>query len=93
MLFAKVTEPNAGYDHDKKAVADLNPDNYYPVRSVSMSQSSTSFTLKDGYGHYNSVNFTFYKSAGKDAGMVEHNIYSDPEYNPYLSRVVIQKFD
>lgn len=92
MLFAKVTEPNAGYPHDKESVALLDPDSYYPVRSVEMGQSSTSFALKDTDGHYNSVNFTFYQNTG-NGEMVEHDIYSDPKYNPYLSRVMMQKFD
>jgi len=83
MLFARVTNPTAGYKGDQDAVALLIPDNYYPVRDVHMSQSSTGITLVDEGGYYNSVNFTFFKSE-VGGGMVEHNIYADPHYNPYM---------
>ena len=91
MLFARVTNKAAGYPLDQKAVSDLNPNDYFEVSAVRMSQSSTSFNLVDDDNHYNSVNFSFYKEV--DGQFIEHNIYNDPQYNPYLSRVVMQKFD
>lgn len=91
MLYAKVEHPEAGYGHDVQACKDLNPEKYYEVDKVDMGQSHTTITLKNTIGWFNSVNFGFYKTV--DGLKVSHDIYSDPEYNPYLSRIVMQKFD
>lgn len=54
----------------------LEDDTFYKVSSVSMGQSSTSIYLELFPGKsFNSVLFQFFK---------EHDIYTDPEYNPYL---------
>lgn len=82
MLYAKFVEPNAGYAHDQKKVEELELNHFYPVAAVSMGQSSTSITLQGQSGGFNSVNFEFYKKS--DDKYVEHDIFSDPEYNPYI---------
>ena len=91
MLFAKVEHPNAGYGFDVQACKDLNPDKYYEVDVVDMGQSHTTITLKDVKGWFNSVNFGFYKEV--NGLKVSHDVYSDPEYNPYLSKNSMQAFD
>lgn len=51
---------------------------FYNVEEVSMGQSSPSIKLYGMNYGFNSVMFEFYKD-GK-----EHDIFDDPEYNPYL---------
>jgi hypothetical protein len=83
MLFAKVTNPNAGYDRDKELVKNLNHDVYYEVDRIAMGQSHTSVKLKDFPDWLNSVNLSFYKNYGDDE-YTYHSIFGDPTYNPYL---------
>lgn len=83
MLYAKVTNPNAGYDRDKELVKNLNHDVYYEVYRIEMGQSHTSVKLKDFPDWLNAVNLSFYKNYGDDE-FIEHCIFSDPYYNPYL---------
>lgn len=83
MLYAKVTNPNAGYTHDKEKIKGLPSDDaYFRVTNVSMGGSHTSIFIQDYFGAFNSVHFTFYKVVGNE--FVEHCIFSDPYYNPYL---------
>ena len=88
MLYAKVTNPSAGFDRDNEAVKTLSSTEIYIVDHISMGQSSSSVWLRMGDGvsrnptAFNTVNFTFYKF-GFDRYFV-HNIFSDPYYNPYL---------
>lgn len=83
MLYAKVTSPNSGYSNDKEKIKGLPSDDcYFRVANVSMGSSYTVIFI-DGYpGSFNSINFTFYKIIGNE--FVEHDIFSDPYYNPYL---------
>jgi hypothetical protein len=78
-LYAKVEYPNYGYDSDVKAVRCLDKSRYYPVTEIDIGQSHTSFKIRGLSYHFNSVNFAFYD---KDKKPVD--IYSIPEYNPYL---------
>ena len=78
-LFAKVEYLNAGWDSDKKDIKALDSAKMYEVDYVSMGQSYTSVYLKDVKGCFNSVNFEFYNKDGEQV-----NIFSMPEYNPYL---------
>lgn len=84
MLFAKFTHPNSGYAHDSKKVEGLELNNFYPVAGAIVGQSHTYVTLQGEAGTFNSVNFDFYKK--ENGEFVEHDIYSDPEYNPYIKR-------
>lgn len=83
MLYARYIDSNAGYEYDQKNAEKLTLGEYYPVAAISMGQSSTSITLQGQSGSFNSVNFSFFKKVGDK--FVQHDIYSDPEYNPYLS--------
>lgn len=78
-LFAKVEYPEAGWDSDRKNVETLDFTKMYEVDCVSMGQSYTDICLKDLIGCFNSVNFEFYNENGEKV-----NIFSMPEYNPYL---------
>lgn len=79
MLFAKVEHPNAGYNCDKENVNKLDTLKLYEVEYVEMGQSYTSIYLLNIDCAFNSVNFEFYD---EDSNNV--NIFSMPEYNPYL---------
>ena len=83
MLYAKVTRPNSGYTFDKEKIKGLPSDDcYFRVSNLSMGGSHTSIFI-DGYrGAFNSIHFTFYKVVGNK--FIEHDIFSDPYYNPYL---------
>lgn len=83
MLYAKVTNPNAGYASDAEAVSELDSEIYYEIADVDMGSSSTRVKIVGSAHPYNSVNFTFYKKI--DGVYNPHDIYSDPRYNPYLS--------
>lgn len=79
----------ARYEHPSQyavnASADLNPELFYKVEEVSMGGYSTYVKL-EGEGHYNSVALEFYLD--KDGEKISHNIFSDPDYNPYLKSFV-----
>jgi hypothetical protein len=57
---------------------------FYNVEEVSMGQSNTSIGLYGLRYGFNSVMFEFYKD-GK-----EHDIFRDPDYNPYLNLRIIK---
>ena len=79
MLYAKYTNPNAGFDFDKKNCEEyLVPDRKYIVEDIEMGSWHTTVYLKGFNVPFNSVNFTFYKDDE------EYDIYGDPEYNPYI---------
>ena len=82
VLFAKVTSPEAGYKSDSDKLKDLVFDKFYEVGYIDMGGSYTSVYLEGFKGEFNSVNFTFYKKC--DGLYEEHDIFSDPNYNPYL---------
>lgn len=81
MLYAQLVNTSAGYGNNKE-LAQLVLNEFYPVAAVSMGQSSTSITLQGKSGVFNSVNLEFYKKVNDE--YVVHNIYKDPEYNPYI---------
>lgn len=83
MLYAQLTNPNAGYPHDQEAIKQLDPEQQYQVERVSMGQSSTSVRLVGFSGGFNSVNLTFSKK-NSEGVFVPHDIYRDPQYNPYI---------
>lgn len=81
-LYCRVSNKNNGYDSDKELIKSLDSGKFHIVERVSMGQSSTSIKIKDCDFYFNSVNLTFYKKDGES--YIEHDIYSDPEYNPYI---------
>lgn len=79
-LYAKFVNPNAGTDYDKEKVreAELEVGRKYKVIRIEMGSWHTDVWL-EGYARaFNSVHFDFYE------GDLPHDIYSDPNYNPYL---------
>lgn len=79
MLTAVIFSHKNGYDHDREEIKALGEiGDQFPVEYVSMGQSRTSIKLKDHKNSFNSVNFIFLKNGAK------HNIFDDPEYNPYI---------
>ena len=79
-IYAKVEHPDYGYDSDIEAVKNLDTSKFYEVIELEIGQSHTNFTLKDHNGSFNSVNFAFYDENKKPV-----DIFSMPEYNPYLN--------
>jgi len=77
--FAKLVNPDLGYDHHKEMVKQLNKDTLYKVEGISMGQSSTSIKLEGFKPPFNSIQFEFL-----DADNNILDIYNMPEYNPYM---------
>lgn len=79
-LIAKYTHTQSGYEFDKKKAAEhLIVGEAYIVKHVHMGQSHTSIELEGVDSSFNSVLFDFYVDGNP------HCIFSDPDYNPYLS--------
>lgn len=85
-LYARVENPSAGNEFDRAKVEELDPSKYYEVESVKMGGYHTTIILKDCDTFFNSVNFEFFLD--KDGEKIPHNIFSDPDYNPYLKSSV-----
>ena len=75
-LIAVYNYPENGYH----PIKELEVMKEYTVMDISMGGFYTSVFLKEVPGSFNSVNFDFFKD-GK-----QHNIYADPDYNPYIRR-------
>lgn len=75
-LIAVYNYPDNGYHPIEELVVGKG----YTVSDVSMGGFHTSIYLKEVKGSFNSVNFDFFKD-GKP-----HDIYKDPDYNPYIGR-------
>lgn len=60
-IYARLTEPDAGYkcDQDKVRDAGLELDKLYPVSSVEVNRSYTDVWLDDFITRFNSVHFDF----------------------------------
>lgn len=82
MLYAKVVSSESLQQWDTEKIKVLSRDMYHPVDNVSMGQSYTTIFIEGVPGGFNSSHFKFYKVVGNE--FVEHCIYSDPYYNPYL---------
>lgn len=80
-LYAKFVHPDQGMEYDKKQVREvgLEVGRKYEVSCVDMGQSYTSIWLAGYKNSFNSVHFEFYDEDG-----LPHDIYDDPDYNPYL---------
>lgn len=84
MLYARYTHPNAGYDHEQKRAQEfLNLGTRYQVDKICMDTGNTDVYLTNvlniNCGAFNSVFFDF-----EDEDGTPHDIYTDPQYNPYL---------
>lgn len=77
-LYARFEHPNSSF---QRASADLDPNLFYKVEQIFMGGYSTDIQL-ECRDTYNSVVFEFYLDV--DGEKVPHNIFSDPDYNPYL---------
>lgn len=81
-LYARYKFPNNGHESDKKSCKQyLIEGKRYEVITVTMGQSSTYITLLHMPCVFNSVNFEFENEDGS-----LHDIYKDPNYNPYIKR-------
>ena len=80
-LYARYVEPDAGYKFDiENCKKYLTLYERYLVDYVDMGQSFTTIGLaKFPNVAFNSVNFDFFDEFNNP-----HDIYKDPEYNPYL---------
>ena len=90
MLYAKCTKPDSGYDYDSKLCKDLlDMKKMYAVKEVCMGGWHTDIILEEFDERYentprykysfNSVNFDFFDENNNPV-----DIYSMPEYNPFL---------
>lgn len=79
-LYAKVEYPDNGHDDDVETVSHLDKSKFYKVTELDMGQSSTEFKIEGNSYCFNSVNFEFYNESKKPI-----DIFSMPEYNPYLN--------
>ena len=82
-LTAIYNHPDAGY----RPIEELEVGKEYCVVDVCMGQSNTSIFLEGLSGGFNSVNFDFFKDGNP------HNIYKDPNYNPYIRKAYIAEID
>lgn len=75
-IYAKCTNPTAGYPHDSEQAKLLDSEKYYEVKSIDIGGWHTSVELNDVPNKtYNSVNFQFYVYIG--GAYVWHDIFSD----------------
>lgn len=82
-LYARYVNFNGGMNGEAEEVADVLVQNqYYKVADVDMGQSMTHIRLKGFEGIFNSVFFEFYFL--ENGEFVEHDIFDDPDYNPYI---------
>ena len=79
----------AGYEADAREFEELEqkgeliPGEIYVVEDISMSSSMTRIDLQGvSEKSLNSVAFKFFRM--DDKKLVQHDIYKDPEYNPYI---------
>lgn len=81
-IYARLTDVNQGYDSDKEIASNLDSTKYYEVSYVNMGSWITYITLVGVKDTVNSVNLEFYKLV--DGEYVSYNIFTDPDFNPYL---------
>lgn len=83
-LYAKLVRPDSGYKSDIERVRTLDMNHFFIVKHVDMGQSSTRIMLENDIW-YNSIHFDFFiEDLSNNNKMVLHDLYSDPEYNPYI---------
>lgn len=80
-LYAKFDNAAGGYYYDKQIAKSLVHGKVYVVDYIDMGQSSTRVFLEGVEKGLNSINLNFYSD---EKCQIEHDIYEDPEYNPYL---------
>lgn len=87
MLYAKYVYEDYGYESDQQNCREyLTLGEVYEVGVVEMGQSHTDIELIGYPCMFNSVNFVFFKKSEDTGDLIEHDIFNDPECNPYLRR-------
>ncbi len=86
ILYARVEHPDNCFEQYKYAINKLYKDRFYEVKRVAMGQSSTSIMLDSAEVRIwlSAASFEFYLK-DKDGSYIQHNIYNDKDYNPYLT--------
>lgn len=88
-LYAKYVNDNAGREDEREEAKELFIfHQFYPVEKIDMGQSHTSVTLKGFKGSFNSVFFEFFFYDTQTGIWIPHDIFADPDYNPYLERKI-----
>lgn len=82
-IYARCDHPDYGRESDILSANRLSKDKMYAVGDIFMGQSSTFVILAGIDDIFNSVNFEFFRKDGDE--YIEHDIFSDPNLNPYLS--------
>lgn len=86
-LYAKYVNDNAGREDEREEVKELFIfHQFYPVEKIDMGQSHTNVTLKGFKGVFNSVFFEFLFYDTQTGIWIPHDIFADPDYNPYIKR-------
>ncbi len=86
-LYAKYVNDNAGREDEREEVKELFIfHQFYPVEKIDMGQSHTNVTLKGFKGVFNSVFFEFFFYDTQTGIWIPHDIFADPDYNPYIKR-------
>lgn len=78
-LYAKLTDPQNGWDDDTKRASDFlkthDQEEILLVSDVAVGRSSTDIALAHHGKHWNSVQFTFFIEGGN--GLVEYDIFKN----------------
>lgn len=78
-LYAKLTDPQNGWDYDKNRAKELlkviDSEEILRVDSIAIGRSSTDVSLTNLGNGWNSVQFTFFVEGEK--GLVEYDIFED----------------
>lgn len=86
MLYAKYVYEDYGDKIDQQNCREhLTLGEMYEVDVVNMGGSYTDIELIGYPCTFNSVNFIFFKKT-EDGDYIEHDIFNDPEYNPWVRR-------
>ena len=85
-LYARFATFEAGHECEKEEAKEIFIiGQYYKVDKVDMGGSHTDIYLKGFEGYFNSVFFKFY-IRDKFGKFVKHDIFEDPDYNPYIKK-------
>lgn len=83
-LYAKVVTFDAGFEYDKEQIrANHTLGDVFEVTLIDMGGCHTD--VYEGDKYYNSVFFDFFLDAECTK---PHDIYEDPDFNPYLRRSI-----
>jgi hypothetical protein len=77
-VYAKLTNPEYGYDHDKEMVRDLMVGEVYEAQNISVGRYQSHFSIVGKGSGYNTVQFEFFNER-----MEPIDIYRIPEFSGY----------